>query len=123
VKGLPFNEHGLRSSSRNYGLRALDSEVLILENAAEGTRNESLFKSAIKLGQLAAAGHLKDSMVRAGLESVIRAWPNQQKTLGTIESGLNRGLREQRGISAPSNGIEPPSGPAEEAISSRFLSV
>ena len=123
-EGTPIQRtRGARSPSRNYGLTALDREIISLENAAEGTKNDGLFKSAISLGQLVAAGHLKESMVRAALESVIRAWPNQQKSLGTIESGLHRGLREPRGTSTLSNSIERPPGQVEgDTISLRFLS-
>jgi putative DNA primase/helicase len=92
--------HGLKSGGlrRRYALAAIDSELVALTGAVEGTRNDTLFHASIHLGQLVGAGSLDLSEVRAALESVVRRWPNLNKSLGTIESGLARGMKEPRDL-------------------------
>lgn len=86
------------SSSETYGFKALADEVSILRNATDGTRNDTLFHSSIKLAQLVASGHLDEIMARSSLESVARQWPDFHKSKTTIKSGFSRGLAEPRSV-------------------------
>ncbi|WP_439365286.1 phage/plasmid primase, P4 family [Bradyrhizobium sp. DASA03005] len=86
------------SSKEAYGLKALADEISALRNAADGTRNETLFHSSIKLAQLVASGHLDEIVARSSLEAVAGQWPNLQKSKTTIASGFARGLAEPRSV-------------------------
>jgi len=85
---------------RRYALAAFDSEISELRNAPQGTRNDHLFRTALKLGQLVGSGDLDEQMVRGSLEAVAKAWPNFPKSLATINSGFTRGMRDPRECSA-----------------------
>jgi hypothetical protein len=82
----------------SYGQAALAGEVQAVATAGEGTRNNALFMAAARLGELAAAGKLEKSSIRAALaaagESCGLARIEIQRT---IESGLRRGLANPRG--------------------------
>ncbi len=95
-RGDGGRNHVQAIASPNYGLTALQREIDSLRNALEGTRNDHLFRSSINLAQLVAAGHLDGGIARGALASVVRGWPNRQKSLGTIESGFSRGLQDPR---------------------------
>lgn len=88
------------SAKETYGLKALADEISALRNAADGTRNDTLFHSSIKLAQLAASGHLDELLARASTEAVARQWPNIEKSKTTIASGFARGLAEPRSVPA-----------------------
>ncbi|MGX1167912.1 putative DNA primase/helicase [Bradyrhizobium sp. USDA 372] len=100
----PSRRDGLRqpsartTSKEAYGMKALADEIRVLRDAADGTRNDTLFHSSIKLAQLVASGHLDEIVARSALESVARQWPNFQKSKTTIASGFARGLAEPRSV-------------------------
>ena len=79
---------------RKYGLAALDNQVRRVEQAADGTRNQTLNDAALSLGHLVAAGALSEALVVSALEAVARGWPNFRKSQGTIKSGLTAGKRD-----------------------------
>ena len=89
---------GSAQGRKQYGAVALDGQLRQLREAPPGTRNNTLFVSARKLGQLVAAGVLNLQDVRAGLEQAIRPWPNLRKSLATLDRGLEQGLSEPREI-------------------------
>jgi len=91
---LPARHTGDRGTA--YGLAALDDEISGLRRAPHGTRNDHLFHTAIRLGQLVASHELELQAVEAALIIAAKAWPNLTKSLGTIRSGLSRGLKEPR---------------------------
>lgn len=86
------------SSKEAYGLKALADEIRILRDAADGTRNETLFHSSIKLAQLVASGHLDEIVARSALVAAAGQWPNLHKSKTTIASGFARGLAEPRSV-------------------------
>nr|WP_277924244.1 phage/plasmid primase, P4 family [Sphingomonas sp. CROZ-RG-20F-R02-07] len=84
-------------AQRRYALRALDEELLELERTPEGGgrhgrgRNYGIYQAALKLGGFVQAGALRESVVRAGLEAVVRAMPNNADlpgALAAIENGF-----------------------------------
>jgi putative DNA primase/helicase len=90
------------SSAQNkeaYARAAFDAELNTLRLASPGTRNDTLFKVSLSLGQLVGASALEYSSVRDALAGVVRQWPNFGKSMGTIESGFIRGLAEPRDLS------------------------
>nr|AWL93065.1 hypothetical protein CIT37_13275 [Bradyrhizobium ottawaense] len=95
-----FPQTARASAKEAYGLKALADEISVLRNAADGTRNDTLFHSSIKLAQLAASGHLDELLARSSLEAVARQWPNIEKSETTIASGFARGLAEPRSVPA-----------------------
>ena len=87
---------GTVGGETRYGLAALEDEISALRRAPDGTRNDSLFHAAIRLGQLVASNELELQTVEFALITAAKAWPNLNKSLGTIRSGLSRGLKEPR---------------------------
>ncbi|MBR0995564.1 bifunctional DNA primase/polymerase [Bradyrhizobium japonicum] len=93
------SQTGARASSKEaYGLKALADEIRILRAAADGTRNETLFHSSIKLAQLVGSGHLDELVARSALVAAAGQWPNLHKSKTTIASGFARGLAEPRAV-------------------------
>lgn len=84
---------------RKYVLAAFDSELTKLRGTGDGGRNNQLNASAFAIGSLVATGYLSLSMARAGLLDVASAWPNGEKSAGTIESGLGAGQGSARDLS------------------------
>ena len=85
------------SQSSEYGRKALAAELADLSMAGEGTRNDSLNRSAFRMGQLIGGGELCESQVEASLFGValsIGLEPEQSKK--TIASGLGKGKAEPR---------------------------
>lgn len=84
---------------RKYGLSALDREIEQLRASVPGTRNNNLNAAAYALGQLVGAGAISESVARASLQDVARAWPDFPKSEQTIESGLGAGMGDPRDLS------------------------
>jgi putative DNA primase/helicase len=75
---------------RRYALRAMDEELLELEQTPEGGgrhgrgRNYGIYQAALKLGGFIQAGALRESVVRAGLEAVVHGMPNNADLPGAL---------------------------------------
>ena len=89
AKAAPGDPDARRA--RAYALAAFDAAVAALEAAREGTRNQTLNDTALKLGHFVGAGLLAEAVVVAALETVARGWPEFAKSAGTIRSGLTAG--------------------------------
>ena len=84
-------------AQRRYALRALDEELNELERTPEGGgryggRNAGIYHAAMKLGGFVLAGALRESVVRAGLEAIVRGMPNNADlngALAAIDNGFN----------------------------------
>ena len=81
--------HDADEAQRKYALRAMDEELSELERTPEGGgrwggRNSGIYHAALKLGGLVMAGALRESVVRAGLEAVVRAMPNNADLAGAL---------------------------------------
>ena len=81
-----------------YGEAAIGYEAETVARAAEGTRNDTLFKAARSLGQLVAGGMLHADDVRAALTAAAAtAGLKPAEISRTIDSGLKSGaLRPRR---------------------------
>lgn len=81
---------------------AIDREVAEVRDAAEGTRNDQLNRSAFSLGQLVASGELSESTVVTVLREAARACGlSESETDATITSGLTAGAKEPRSTPDP----------------------
>jgi putative DNA primase/helicase len=103
--------HGVADEAqRRYALRAMDEELSELERTPEGGgrhgkgRNYGIYEAALKLGGFVLAGALRESVVRAGLEAVVRAMPNNRDLAGAlaaIDNGFeNASPRDLRAVGA-----------------------
>ncbi|MCU6454338.1 phage/plasmid primase, P4 family [Sphingomonas sp. A2-49] len=77
-------------AQRRYALRAMDEELSELERTPEGGgrhgrgRNYGIYQAALKLGGFVLAGALRESVVRAGIEAIVRAMPNNGDMAGAL---------------------------------------
>jgi len=113
-------EVDLDEAHRRYALRALDEELAELERTPigggqYGGRNAGIYHAALKLGGLVLAGALRESVVRAGLEAVVRAMPQNDDLAGAlraIDNGFeNAQPRDLSGVALrarPGAGSKPP---------------
>lgn len=96
-----------------YAATALDREADLVAGTPEGTRNDTLNKSAFRIGQLVACGWLEESVATealtdAGLASGLPFAESER----TVISGMDAGMR------APRIGVElhPPAPPAAYVV-------
>lgn len=85
--------------SSAYGRAALRGECAAVAHAPEGTANKTLYRAALKLGSLVAAGKIGQSEVEIELEaaaSALSARDGLEATRRTIASGLRTGLGNPR---------------------------
>lgn len=95
-----------------YGHAALDRECEMVRTAPKGTRNATLNKAALKLGQRVAGGELDGDEARIELMNAARdcglvADDGERQCLATIASGLAKGATEPKAApprSSPSSG-------------------
>jgi hypothetical protein len=82
-----------------YGQKALDDECETVRSTKEGNRNNQLVKSASKMGQLVAGGHLSQrAAARALLDAAVACGlPDNDANRGTILRGLAHGKTNPRG--------------------------
>jgi putative DNA primase/helicase len=93
------NGNGSNGHHGNYAKAALEREISLLRSAREGGRNEQLNKSAFSLGQLVADGALDRSEVIDRLsEAAFAIGLEERETARTIQSGLDGGKNEPRGV-------------------------
>lgn len=85
-----------------YTQAAIDGEVLAVIRAGEGTRNDTLNSSAVKLGTLVAAGQMTRSTAEAELQRAgQQAGLTPRECAATIKSGLDFGEHHPREMPAP----------------------
>jgi hypothetical protein len=96
IPELPATRPGVNGGSR-YGVHALDAELGRLATAAEGTRNDTLVRSAYRIGQLAAGGELDAYHAHDQLLAVAaRIGLGQHEAEQTIRSGMGSGAQQPR---------------------------
>lgn len=82
-----------------YGAAALRRELDELAQAAQGTRNDSLNRSAFALGQLVASGALEEgSTADALLDAGLRLGLGERECERTIASGMGAGMDTPRSL-------------------------
>jgi hypothetical protein len=85
-----------------YGKAALERECRAVASAAEGTRNATLNRAALALGQLAAGGELLQADAESELLSAAHECGlPEQEARATITSGMTAGAREPRSAPPP----------------------
>jgi hypothetical protein len=76
---------------------AVEGELGALKSAANGSRNDQLFKTAASLGELIAGGSLdEDRVIRALDEAAVEIGLDAKETQKTIQSGLRTGRQKPR---------------------------
>lgn len=86
---------------RGYGEAALGREVERLSMAANGDRNHQLFRSSAAMGELVGAGLIADWQAAQELLAVaVSIGLSEIESRATILSGLNKGARNPRAVSA-----------------------
>ena len=88
---------------RKYALSALDGELEKVRSAGEGSRNDTLNVSALKIGQFVGAGTLDEGFARAALEDAAATCglvksDGLRSVRATIESGLRKGKSQPRDL-------------------------
>lgn len=87
---------GTAAGSR-YAQRALEEECAIIATAPEGTRNDTLNRSAWKIGTLVASGHLGGRGAVDALTNAARqAGLDEQEIAGTVPRAVRQGDRAPR---------------------------
>ena len=82
-----------------YVAAAVTAELRTVENAAEGTRNDTLNTASFNVAQLVAAGAVPDDWARAQLEAMaINGGLSTVEARRTIDSAFKAGLRSPREI-------------------------
>ncbi len=102
-KSVSVNKKNTTTGAKNQAInKALEGETRLVSAAPEGTRNDTLNKAAVSLGQLVAGGELDHGTVQAGLLSAaLSAGLPERKSLKTIESGLKGGAKSPRTVPEP----------------------
>lgn len=83
---------------RRYAYAALDGEVRNAAGAGDGTRNDTISIAALTLGHLVGAKALSRAAVIGALAEVAASWPNYDKTMRSIETGVDKGAEEPRDL-------------------------
>lgn len=104
-------------ADERYVQSALDGEVEKVRNAAEGTRNDTLNRAALKLGHYVGSDLLDDTeVVDALADAACACGLPEQEAVATIRSGLTAGIAEPkapperadwRAIPRPERGARP----------------
>jgi hypothetical protein len=91
--------NGASEPSSNYGANALADQCAEMAATPEGSRNDFLNRSAVKMASLVAAGVLDEQTARDALyDAAIESGLTHRETLATIESGMRHGLTTPRDI-------------------------
>jgi putative DNA primase/helicase len=86
-----------RAASSCYGRAALSSEVRKVKALREGRRNVELHKSAFRMGQIAADGHIaEDEAESALIQAATSTGLPEKEAVGTVRSGLSSGIKKPR---------------------------
>lgn len=88
-----------RSNPSAWARAALEGECASVKRAGDGTRNNALYRAALKMGSLIAAGALDEFTVTNELfaaATMYRAGDGDKQALRTIRSGLDTGKKSPR---------------------------
>ena len=91
-----------------YVQSAIDGEIATVIRAAEGTRNDTLHKAAVKLGTLVGAGQIARGVAEAELQRAGQMCGlSARECAATIKSGLDFGVTQPREMPERRNGHAP----------------
>ena len=82
------------TESKGYARAAFDGEIARVRQAVEGTRNDTLNRSAFSLGQLVGGGVLEEQLVIQGLLEATSL--PRDEAIVTIRSGIAKGRENPR---------------------------
>lgn len=109
----PLEPSGPPHAYTLYAERALADELAKLASAQNGTRNDTLNRSAFSLGTLIGAGVIERAYVESSLFNIARVLGlGEEETTKTIRSGLDKGIAKPRVLPA----LEPRTTPAASPI-------
>lgn len=87
----------LVSDNTEYGSAALKSETECISNSSEGTRNDTLNRSAFAIGQLIAGGEVSEASARAELlKAALATGLPEQEATRTLNNSLSAGMQVPR---------------------------
>ena len=89
------------TESTEEGITALAKACQRIGEAAEGTRNDTLFRQCVKLGDFGMMGLLTISDARRAVYAVVQNWPDPTKTLATIERAFGRAKAQKIVVVGP----------------------
>jgi putative DNA primase/helicase len=89
------------TESTEEGITALAKACKIINDAQEGTRNDTLFRQCVKLGDLGMMGLLTISDARRAVYACVQNWPDPTKTLATIERAFGRAKAQKIVVIGP----------------------
>ncbi len=88
------------SRTKSYADAALANELAEVHGSAEGSRNDTLNKSAFALGQLVASGHLdRDHVANELRQAAVVSGLKDAEASATIASGMAAGAESPRDLS------------------------
>jgi hypothetical protein len=76
--------------------KVIESELERLRNPPEGNCNDTLRRVSFKLGQLAGGGLADAASLKIELYRIAICWPEQAKSLSTIERAFAAGQSKPR---------------------------
>ncbi|MGI5215345.1 bifunctional DNA primase/polymerase [Plantactinospora sp. CA-290183] len=123
VHGIPGGSAGVRPGIAvpvrhpdRYASAALTAEANAVAGARVGTRNDTLYRAAYHLGQLAGADLLDVHDIDLALtDAARRAGLGRRETAATIRSGLRAGHRRPRRLASPAGPPRPADAPRPPA--------
>lgn len=100
----PAAPTGQSDAVRKFVLSALDAETRAVAEAGKGTRNDTLNRAALALGQLVGAGVLSEAAATSALEdaaaqSGLAKEDGRRSVRATIRSGMTAGKAQPRDLS------------------------
>lgn len=89
------------TESTEEGITALARACKAINDAQEGTRNDTLFRQCVKLGDFGMMGLLTISDARRAVYACVQNWPDPTKTLATIERAFGRAKAQKIVVVGP----------------------
>lgn len=97
----PVATEWLATESTEEGITALSLACKRIAEAADGTKNDTLFRQCVKLGDLGMMGLLTISDARRAVYTVVQAWADPDKTIATIERAFARAKAQKIVVIGP----------------------
>ncbi|MCA3266296.1 MAG: bifunctional DNA primase/polymerase, partial [Azospirillum sp.] len=105
-----------REKIENYARKGVDYELENVRNAPEGSRNDTLFRSAFKIGQFVGMGLISEQHAREDiLSAATECGLDGAEASATIDRGMARGLNLPRAIAVSAHPQRRPMMPIDDA--------
>lgn len=104
--GVPTEERAIAvewaaTESTEEGISALSKACRAIAEARDGTKNDTLFRQCVKLGDLGMMGLLTIDDARRAVYNTVQAWSDPEKTIATIERAFARAKAQKIVVVAP----------------------